>query len=164
MKGNKRILTLLNARLASELGAFQSYAVAGAVLEVQGYRGLSGALSYQARGNMGRAEALVERVTFLEGEPVRKAQDVSAPGTVKAILAQALKLALEAVDGYNETITACLEVSDHGTRQLCERHLADSEAHVRYLEQQLGQVEVVGIESYLASAGAPANCATSPVG
>ncbi len=162
MKGNAKILKLLNDRLAAELGAFQQYAVAGAVLEVQGYRGLASSLACQARGNMNRAESLVERVTFLEGEPVRKAQDVSAPGAVKPILAQALKLALAAVDGYNETITACLDVSDHGTRQLCERFLYDSEAHVRYLEQQLGQIEAVGLEAYLATAGAPANCGTTP--
>lgn len=100
---------------------------------------------------MKHADAVIERILFLEGTPnmqrlhhVRIGED--------AIEQHRLDLAmeLEAVERYNRTIALCIEKSDAGTREMLEHILHAEEGGVDWLEAQLHIVDEIGKERYLA--------------
>ena len=47
-------------------------------------------------------------------------------------------------------IALCLEIGDHGTRDLLERILVDEEHHVDWIEAQEHKIAEVGYQQYLA--------------
>jgi len=53
------------------------------------------------------------------------------------------------VKGYNEGIRLAYELGDNGSRELMDSILTDEEEHVDWLEAQIGQVKLMGIQSYL---------------
>ena len=69
MKGNAKLIETLNALLADELGAINQYIVHAEMCENWGYKKQSAASKKQAIDEMKHAEALIERLLFLEGKP-----------------------------------------------------------------------------------------------
>jgi len=161
MKGNSKVLGLLNERLTDELTAVHQHISHAGLLEVQGHRGLAEKFWCDSRGDLSSAEQLIARITFLEGKLTRTANEIASATTVEDMLKADLKLALASVDGYNETIGVCLEVGDHGTRRLVEGLLGDAERRVQFLESQVQQIKQIGVDAYMASTGAPPCPATS---
>ena len=58
-------------------------------------------------------------------------------------------LSIGAVKGYNDGIRLAYELGDNGSRELMDFILTDEEDHVDWLEAQIGQVKVMGLQSYL---------------
>ncbi len=54
------------------------------------------------------------------------------------------------VKHYNEAIDLCAQLKDNGTREVLEPILTESEEHVDWLETQLGLIEALGLQNYLA--------------
>jgi bacterioferritin len=54
------------------------------------------------------------------------------------------------VAAYNEAIAVCRKAGDQASAELLQEILADEEGHVDYLEEQLGLIEQIGIQNYLA--------------
>ena len=50
---------------------------------------------------------------------------------------------------YRDAIDLCNRLKDHGTREVLEPILAESEEHVDWLEQQLHLIDAVGLQNYL---------------
>ena len=69
MKGNPKVLQELNKALREELTAINQYFVHAEMCENWGYHKLSGYIKKQSIGEMKHAEALLERIFFLEGAP-----------------------------------------------------------------------------------------------
>ena len=70
MKGNEKLLTVLNELLADELTAISQYVVHAEMCENWGYDKLHDAIEKQARDEMHHAEWLIRRILFLDGVPV----------------------------------------------------------------------------------------------
>jgi bacterioferritin len=51
---------------------------------------------------------------------------------------------------YNSAIRRAMELGDDGTRELLSSILKDEEEHIDLIEAQLGQIEQMGIQTYLA--------------
>jgi bacterioferritin len=156
MKGKPEALEVLNQRLKAELGAILQYTVHGEMCDNWGYLRLAKSIKAQARGEMKHAEALIERILFLDGTP--NVSEVPALGIgkdVKQQLLSDLALELAAVVDYNNAIarvslaTAEGSVFDDGSRKLLESILADEEEHVNFLEAQLQIIRDIGLENYL---------------
>ncbi|MGA2266746.1 MAG: ferritin-like domain-containing protein, partial [Phycisphaerae bacterium] len=64
MKGNKKLLDALNARLSEELGAINQYMVHAEMLENWGYIRLAKTVKARAVVEMKHAEKLIERILF----------------------------------------------------------------------------------------------------
>ena len=150
MKGNEKIIALLNDFLADELTAIGQYMVHSEMCANWGYSKLHEAVEKRAIGEMKHAEKLIARILFLEGQPVvshLNKMDIGA--TVEAQLKYDLEAEAGAIKAYNDGIRLCLELGDNGTRELIEDNLEDEEEHLDWLETQLDQVNQMGLQNYL---------------
>ena len=69
MKGDAKIIEVLNDVLTAELTAINQYFVHGEMCENWGYERLHKVVRKHSIGEMKHAEELIERVLFLEGIP-----------------------------------------------------------------------------------------------
>ncbi len=151
MQGDAKVIDELNARLAEELTAINQYMVHAEMCENWGYGRLAGVVMKRSIVEMKHAERLIERILFLDGRPiVSNRNKINIGALVPDMHRNDLAAELDAVKSYNGSIRVAGEVGDDGSRKLLESILADEEEHVDWLEAQLGQIEQMGRENYLA--------------
>lgn len=129
--------------------AINQYFLHAEMCENWGYHKLSAYIKKQSIGEMKHAEALLERILFLDGIPVMKPLDLAVGGTVREMIQSDLRLELSAVKQYNAAIQIATEQKDNGSRDLLVTLLKDEEEHVDWLEAQAHQIEELGYERYL---------------
>jgi bacterioferritin len=150
MKGNDNILVTLNDLLADELTAVNQYMVHAEMCANWMYEHLHEAVQKRAIQEMKHAEALIERILFLDGIPtVSKLNKIHIGADVIAQLENDLAAETDAIRAYNEGIRLAVQVGDNGTRELLESTLKDEEDHADWLEAQLDQVKQMGVQIYL---------------
>jgi bacterioferritin len=149
MKGNAKVLEQLNRALREELTAINQYFVHAEMCENWGYERLSKYIKKQSIGEMKHAEALLERILFLDGTPTMETLALSIGGTVKDAIQADLKLEIGAVAMYNEAVRIAVDNKDNGSRDLFVQLLKDEEEHVDWLEAQVHQIAEMGYERYL---------------
>jgi bacterioferritin len=150
MKGNEKIIAILNDFLADELTAINQYIVHSEMCDNWGYGKLHAVIEKRAIEEMKHAEKLIARILFLEGLPiVSELKKMSIGAKVDAQLKNDQAAEAGAIKAYNDGIRLCLELGDGGTRELIEDNLEDEEAHIDWLEAQLDQIEQMGLQNYL---------------
>jgi len=150
MRGNEKVIQVLNKALKEELTAINQYFVHAEMCENWGYKKLADYIKKQSIDEMKHAEALVERILFLEGRPnMAEILPLTIGENVKAQLENDLALETAAVASYNEAMRICMEAGDNGSRELFNKLLHDEEGHADWLETQLGMIKDIGIENYL---------------
>jgi bacterioferritin len=151
MQGDPAVIEALNEVLTAELTAINQYFVHHRMCENWGYQKLSQRKREESIGEMKDADALIERILYLDGVPnmqrlfpVRVGED--------PIEQHRLDLAVEseAIERLNKGIALCRDKGDNGTRELLERILKGEEEGADWLEAQLHLVEEIGTENYLA--------------
>jgi len=151
MKGNTKLIESLNARLVEELTAINQYFVHAEMCEDWGYETLQAAIKKRSISEMKHAEKLIERILFLEGQPVvSKLDKISIGKSVDQMHQNDLHAEDSAIKGYNESIRLAAEVGDNGTKTILEQILKEEEEHLDWLEAQQDQIEQMGIQLYLA--------------
>ena len=152
MKGNEKLITVLNSLLADELTAINQYMVHSEMCENWGYSKLHMAIRKQAMDEMHHAEWLIERIIFLDGSPtVSKLNNIKIGKTVSEMISNDDEDELEAVLAYNAAIKLAREVDDEGTVDLLTKILKMEEGHVDWAEIQRAQIDQMGLENYLTS-------------
>jgi bacterioferritin len=151
VRGDPQILEALNEILTAELTAISQYFVHAKMCENWGYRRLAKKKHDESIDEMKDADAVIERILFLEGVPnmqrlnaVRVGEDAVEQHRLD------LEMELEAVGRYNRVIALARERGDNGTRSLLEHILRGEEESVDWLEAQLHVVRDIGKERYLA--------------
>jgi bacterioferritin len=159
MKGNAKLVTVLNSLLADELTAINQYMVHSEMCENWGYSKLHMAIRKQAMDEMHHAEWLIERIIFLDGAPtVSKLNPIKIGKTVPEMISNDNGDELNAFYLYNEAIKLGREVDDQGTVDLLTKILKMEEGHVDWAEIQRAQIKQMGMENYLVNqAESPAN-------
>lgn len=151
MKGDQKIIDILNDVLTSELTAINQYFVHAEMCDNWGYQHLHDRIRKHSIGEMKHAESLIERVLFLEGFPnVQRLFKITIGETVPEQLKVDLALEVDAVKRLNAGIETCREADDNNSRHLLEEILEDEEEHIDWLEAQLSLIEQVGVPNYLA--------------
>ena len=150
MKGNSKVIEKLNHALGEELTAINQYFVHAEMYESWGYERLSKQIKKQSIDEMKHAEALIERILFLDATPRMEALGLSIGKAVKEMIESDLKAEIAAVAMYNEAARISAEEKDNGTRELFIKLLKDEEGHADWLETQLHQIADLGLERYLA--------------
>jgi len=151
MKGNKKVIKMLNALLADELTAINQYIVHSEMCANWGYERLHKAMEKRAVDEMKHAEKLIARILFLEGSPlVSSLNKITIGAQVEAQLANDWAAESPAIAAYNDGIRLAVEIGDNGTRDLLEANLVDEESHIDWIEAQLDQIKQMGIQNYLA--------------
>jgi bacterioferritin len=150
MKGNEKVLALLNSLLADELTAINEYMVHSEMCDGWGYAPLHKAAEKRAIDEMKHAEKLIGRILFLEGTPiVTTLNEIHIGATVEAQHRNDLASETGALTVYNDGIRLTSEAGDNGTSDLLKAILKDEEAHLDWLEAQLDQIKQMGIQAYL---------------
>jgi bacterioferritin len=151
MKGDKKIIDILNDVLTSELTAISQYFVHAEMCDNWGYEHLHDRIRKHSIGEMKHAEALIERVLFLEGIPnVQRLGKITIGENVPEQLRFDLALEVDAVKRLNNGIESCRQAEDNNSRHLLEEILEDEDEHIDWLEAQLTLIEQVGAPNYLA--------------
>jgi bacterioferritin len=150
MKGDARIIEILNDVLTAELTAINQYFVHGEMCENWGYERLHKIIRKHSIGEMKHAEEVIERVLFLEGVPnLQRLGKITIGENVQEIFKADYALELEALPRLQQGIELCRELGDNNSRHLLEEILEEEEDHVDWLEAQMTLVEQVGIQNYL---------------
>ena len=153
MRGNKKVIAVLNTLLTGELSAADQYFVHSRMYQDWGLDKLYERIAHEAQDELQHADGLIQRILFLEGTPDVASRDALRIGTdVPSMFANDLKLELEVVSALKEAIKITEEEQDYQTREILEVLLKDTEEdHTYWLEKQVGLIEKIGLENYLQS-------------
>ncbi|NJD25293.1 MAG: bacterioferritin [Betaproteobacteria bacterium] len=153
MKGDKKIIDILNDLLAGELTAVDQYLIHGEMYADMGLGELAGKAIHESDHERQHARALIQRILFLEGKPnLAKRDSLKIGKTVPDMLKADLALEYKVVGDLKAAIAACEAAQDYVSRDMLQVQLGDTEMdHAYYLEKQLGLIGLVGLENFLQS-------------
>ena len=135
MRGNPKVIAELNSALKEELTAISQYFLHAEMCENWKYEKLAKFIKKQSIDEMKHAEALMERILFLDGTPsMTELLQIKVGQNVKEQIENDLKLELNAVAMYNNSVKVSREEGDNASRELFEMLLKDEESHVDWLE------------------------------
>lgn len=150
MKGHEEIIELLNDVLTAELTAVNQYFLDAKMLLNWGFDRLGGKFRHESIDEMKDADALIERILYLDGMPnVQRLGAIQIGETAVEKLQLALDLEKAAIERLNRGVALCVQLGDNGSRELLERILIGEEGHADWLETQLEVVRQVGDANYL---------------
>ena len=151
MRGNDKVIALLNEALKAELTAVNQYFLHAKMCENWGYLRLAAHNREESIDEMKHADILMDRILFLEGTPnMSELFPLRIGANVKDQLINDLAVELEACPRLNRAIETATEVGDNGSRELFEEILEEEEHHVDWLEAQLHMIDEIGLDNYLA--------------
>ena len=151
MKGDAKVIDLLNEILTGELTAINQYFLHARMCGNWGYKRLEEEIKKESIGEMKHADALISRVLFLEGLPnVQRLGKVNIGQTVPEILTNDLAVEMVAIPLLNRAIATCRDLGDNGTEDLLTKILVSEEEHVDWIEAQLELIKQLGAQGYLA--------------
>jgi bacterioferritin len=152
MKGNEKLLNVLNELLADELTAISQLMVHSEMCDSWGYEKLHKHIEKQAIDEMHHAEWLIQRILFLEGLPmVSKLNEMKIGKNILEMLTNDQDAELGAIKAYNAGIQLAGEVSDQSTADLLTTILKMEEGHHDWAKKQRTQIEQMGLENYLSN-------------
>lgn len=150
MKGDPKVIEFLNEALKNELTAINQYFLHSKMLANWGISKLAAFEYHESIDEMKHADALSERILFLEGLPNFQLLGRLRIGeNVEEILKADLALEHEAIPLLRDGIEHCEKVRDYVTRDLFRRILDNEEEHVDMLEQQFEMIERMGLANYV---------------
>jgi len=151
VKGDPKIIAVLNQVLKAELTAINQYFLHAEMCENWGYYKLAKHTRAESIEEMQHAEKLIERILLLDGTPnMSDYFKINIGQNVKAQIQNDLQVEYEAVKRLNDGIEKSVSAGDNGSRDLLESILTDEEEHIDWLEAQLHSISEMGIENYLA--------------
>jgi bacterioferritin len=151
MEGDAQVIEALNAVLTAELTAINQYFIHHKMCENWGYAKLSKKKREESIDEMKDADAIIERILYLDGIPNMQRMHPVRVGE-NPIEQHKLDLAVEteAIGRLNKAIALCREKLDNGSRELLEEVLKGEEESADWLEAQLHIVDEIGVAAYLA--------------
>lgn len=153
MKGNSKIIDILNALLATELTAMDQYFTHSRMYEDWGFNKLYERIGHEMDDEKQHADLLIKRILFLESVPIVGNRIPLKIGVdVSEMLKNDLQLERDVIVALRNAIAVCEQEKDFQTREILETMLAETEEdHAYWLEKQLGLIEKVGLQNYLQS-------------
>ena len=152
MKGDKKVIQLLNKSLYNELTAINQYFMHAKMLEDMGFEKLAAKEREESIDEMKHADILMERILFLEGLPnLQDLGKLRIGESVGEMFECDLAMELDAIPDLRDGIEYCESVRDYVSRDLFQEILDSEEEHVDWLETQISLIEQVGEQNYLQS-------------
>ncbi|AYA64521.1 bacterioferritin [Alteromonas sp. RKMC-009] len=150
MKGDKQVIAKLNEVLTSELTSINQYFLHARMFKNWGFGELNEKNYKKSIKDMKQADAIIERVLFLEGLPNLQALGKLYIGedTVEMLKCDS-RFQLEQIPLLKDAIKLCEEKQDYVSRDLLEDILEYEEEHLDWIETQEYQIDAMGLETYL---------------
>lgn len=153
MKGNTKVIDLLNKQLTLELTSMDQYLAHSKLYEDWGINKLHDQLTHEHEEELDHAKRLIERILFLEGTPDTASREPLLIGdNVEQMLKNDLTAEYTVAESLRSIIEVCEQERDYVTREILEELLNDTETdHIYWLEQHLGLIDKIGISNYIQS-------------
>ena len=150
MKGDKKILGILNDLLGGELSASDQYLIHAEMYADFGLHHLAEKSLHESEHERRHARALIQRILFLEGKPnLEKRPAIQVGANAQDMLKADLDVEYHVVGELKKAIAACEKAEDFVTRDMLMVQLEDTEMdHAYWLEKQLRLITLVGLENY----------------
>ncbi len=150
MKGDPKLIEVLNSLLADELTAINQYMVHSEMCADWGYENLHELFEKRAIDEMKHAEMLIGRILFLESVPiVTTLKDIFIGDEIPTQLENDRLAEMDAIAAYNEAISLAREVKDYATQEMLEKILLDEDRHIDEIEELQDQIEHMGLPIFL---------------
>ncbi len=161
MKGDKKIIAILNELLAGELAAVDQYLIHGEMYADTGFPHLAAKSLHESDHERQHARLLIRRILFLEGKPdMVKRTPITVGNSVPEMLQADLAMEYHVVGELKRAIAACEKAQDYVTRDMLVVQLEDTEMdHAYWLEQQIRLIGLVGLQNYQQSQMQPGQAA-----
>lgn len=152
MKGNAKIIELLNEILTNELTAINQYFAHAKMCQNWGFVTLGSKIREESIDEMRHADQIIDRILYLEGMPnLQRLGKISIGENVPEQLRADLALEVAAVTFLNQCVAECVKAGDTGSMELVKSILVSEEQHIDWIEEQLGLIDSVGLQNYLAT-------------
>jgi len=150
MKGDTQVIQYLNKALFNELTSINQYFLHAKMLQNWGLDELAHSLRKKSIDDMKQADALADRILFLEGLPNFQALGKLRIGESPVeILKCDLALEQEVASGLRQASTCAENAGDYVSRDLFVKFLECEEEHIDWLETQLDLIEKISEPNYL---------------
>ncbi len=150
MKGNPKLIKVLNSLLADELSAINQYMVHSEMCDAWGYEKLHKAIEKRAIDEMKHAEKLIGRILYLEGLPiVSELKPIFIGSDVPKMFVFDHKAEEDAIKAYNDAIALAGEVKDQATGDLLQTILNEEDEHMDEIEQVQDQIKQMSLQIFL---------------
>ena len=147
-----KIIEYLNHVLKNELTAINQYFLHARMYKDWGLKALGEHEYQESVDEMKHADALVERILFLDGLPnLQDLGKLMIGEDVPDMLRCDLRLENDAMPLLRECVAYSETVGDYVSRELFEDILTAEEEHVDWLETQLELIDKTGLPNYLQS-------------
>jgi len=152
MKGNSKLIEVLNGQLSDELTAINQYIVHAEMCANWGYAKLHDHFEKRAIDEMKHAGILISRILFLGGKPiVSELNKIHIGSDVAKMFENDHEHEKHTIAAYNEAIKLAGEVKDFATREVLERILDDEDGHIDAIEENQDQIEQMTLGIYLST-------------
>ena len=152
MQGNPEVIAYLNKLIAGELGARDQYFIHARMYDEWGYTKLFDANHHEMEHETEHATQMIKRVLMRGGTPNMVPAPLNVGSDVKSMMENDLQAEYSVRDNLNTGIALCEQHHDYVTRNMLIEQLKDTEEdHAHWLEQQLRQIEQMGLQNYLQS-------------
>jgi bacterioferritin len=151
MKGNTEVITQLNKCLSASLAAINQFFIHSEMCRDWGYKDLYERFRKESIRAMRRAENLIRRILYLEGQPnMSDYLKIKVGNNLEKQLSNDLQLEMVIIGYLEKGITICREAEDDVSKELLENMVSLEEDYIDWLEVQIGMIHTIGIENYLA--------------
>ncbi len=153
MQGNKKVLEHLQSLLNGELGARDQYFAHSRMYKDWGLEKLYERLNHEMEEETEHADALIERMLFLEVTPdFTKPDKPNVGSNVREMLQNDLDVEYSVTDALKQAMYECELAKDYDTREILTKLLDDTEMdHAYWLEKQIRLIDMLGLQNYLQS-------------
>ncbi|MBT8767996.1 bacterioferritin [Metapseudomonas boanensis] len=152
MQGQAEVVEYLKDLLRGELAARDQYFLHSRMYQDWGFTKLYERINHEMEEETQHADALLQRILFLESSPDMRPKTIHPGQTVPDMLRADLKLEYDVRAALSKGITLCEKHKDYVSRDILTAQLKDTEEdHAYWLEQQLGLIDRIGLQNYLQS-------------
>lgn len=152
MQGEKHVIAQLNKVLTWELTSINQFFLHARLFRHFGFNELNERAYKKSIKDMKQADALIERILFLNGLPnLQNLEYLRIGETPEEMLSCDLDIQLDQIALLKESIKITEDASDYVSRDLLEDMLEYEEEYLDWLETQQSLIESTGIQNYLQS-------------
>lgn len=149
MKGNPKVISVLNKVLITELTSINQFFLHARMFKNWGLQELNEKAYKKSIKDMKQADELIERILFLEGLPnLQQLGKLQIGETTDEMLQCDHNVETAQIAELRDAIELCEVEKDYITRALLESILEYEENYIDWIEVQLFLINATGLENY----------------